>query len=92
MTSYFGAVKEQLKDRKVAFLVIIFTVARIIYGWSWFQAGFKKLAWFSDDKFNSTGKIGTLIKNIAGPEVKSFDPLYINKACFAFYPEHTERQ
>ncbi|GAB6155982.1 hypothetical protein JCM17380_47340 [Desulfosporosinus burensis] len=80
MTSYFGAVKEQLKDRKVAFLVIIFTVARLIYGWSWFQAGLHKLAWFSDGKLNSTGKIGTLIKNIAGPEVKSFDPLYINKA------------
>ena len=80
MTSYFGAVKEQLKDRKVAFLVIIFTVARLIYGWSWFQSGLHKLAWFSDGKLNSTGKIGTLIKNIAGPEVKSFDPLYINKA------------
>ena len=80
MTSYFDAVKTQFQDRKVALLVIIFTVARIIYGWAWFQAGLHKLAWFSDGKLNSTGKIGTLIKNIAGPEVKSFDPLYINKA------------
>ena len=80
MTSYIDAVKEQLKDRKVAFLVIIFTVARVIYGWSWFAAGLHKLAWFSDGKLNSAGKIGTLITNIAGPKVTSFDPLYINKA------------
>lgn len=80
MTSYFDAVKTQFQDRKVALLVIIFTVARIIYGWSWFEAGLHKLAWFSDGKLNSTGKIGTLITNIAGPKVTSFDPLYINKA------------
>lgn len=80
MTSYIDAVKEQLKDRKVALLVIIFTVVRLIYGWAWFEAGLHKLEWFSDGKLNSAGKIGTLITNIAGPKVTSFDPLYINKA------------
>lgn len=80
MNAYFEAVKAELKNRKTMVLVILFTVARIIYGWSWFEAGLHKLAWFSDGKLNSTGKIGTLIKNIAGPEVKSLDPLYINKA------------
>lgn len=80
MTAYFNAVKEQLKDWKIALPVVIFTIIRVIYGWAWFEAGLHKLAWFSDGKFNSTGKIGTLITNIAGEKVKSFDPLYINKA------------
>ena len=80
MISYFDAVKAQFNDRKVAILVIVFTVARIIYGWAWFEAGIEKLGWFSDGKLNAAGKIGTLIKNIAGPEVTRFDPLYINKA------------
>lgn len=81
MTSYFDSVKAQLKkDRKVAFLVIIFTVARLIYGWAWVEAGLHKLSWFTDGKLNSAGKIGTLITNIAGEKVTSFDPLYINKA------------
>lgn len=80
MAAYFDAVKEQLKDRKVAFLVIIFTAARLIYGWAWVESGLHKLVWLSDGKFNSTGKIGSLITNIAGEKVTSFDPLYINKA------------
>lgn len=80
MTSYFDALKEQLKDWKVAFLVIIFTVVRLIYGWAWVESASHKLVWFSDGKLNSAGKIGSLITNIAGPKVTSFDPLYINKA------------
>ena len=80
MVSYFNSVSAELKDWKKALLVLVFTVARIIYGWSWAGSGLHKLAWFSDGKLNSVGKIGTLVKNIAGPEVKSFDPLYINKA------------
>lgn len=80
MTAYLDKVKADFKDWKVAILVIVFTVARLIYGWAWFQAGLHKLAWFSDGKLNSTGLIGKMIKNIAGPEVTRFDPLYINKA------------
>ncbi|MDQ7092821.1 DoxX family membrane protein [Desulfosporosinus sp. PR] len=81
MTAYSDAVKAKFKDGKVAFLVIIFTVARLIYGWAWVTSGFEKLTtWFTDGKLNSAGKIGTLITNIAGPKVTSFDPLYINKA------------
>ncbi|MCB8815221.1 DoxX family protein [Desulfosporosinus shakirovi] len=79
MSSYFEAVKTQLKDRKVAFLVIIFTVARLIYGWAWVESASHKLVWFSDGKLNSAGKIESLVTNIAGPKVSSFDPLYINK-------------
>jgi len=79
MASYYNAVKVQFKDSKVALLVVIFTVARVIYGWAWFEAGLHKLAWFSDGKLNSAGKIGTLITNIAGEKVTNFDPLYINK-------------
>jgi len=78
--TYFESVKGQLKNPKVAILAVIFTVARIIYGWSWVQSGWGKLAWFSDDKLNSAGKIQVMVKNLAGPEVTKFDPLGINKA------------
>lgn len=80
MTAYFDAVKTQLKDWKVAILVIIFTVARVIYGWAWVEAGLHKLAWFSDGKLNSAGLIKGLVTNLAGEKVTRFDPLYINQA------------
>lgn len=80
MTSYLNEVKTQFTNRKLAFLVIIFTVARLIYGWAWVQSASHKLVWFSDGKLNSAGKIESLVTNIAGPKVTSFDPLYINKA------------
>ncbi|MFZ5945604.1 MAG: DoxX family protein [Bacillota bacterium] len=79
MNSYVNAVKEQLKDWRIAALVIVFTVARVIYGWSWLKSGWGKLAWLSDGKLNSAGKIQAMITNIAGPEVTRFDPLMINK-------------
>lgn len=80
MTSYFKAVKAELKDWKVSLLVIIFTVARIIYGYSWLHSGLgKATTWFSDGKFDAAPKITTLVTNLAGPKVTSFDPLYINK-------------
>lgn len=79
MTSYFSAVKAELKDWKVSLLVLVFTVARLIYGFAWIQSGMHKIAWLSDGKLNATGKIQTLVTNIAGPKVTSFDPLYINK-------------
>lgn len=79
MTGYFDAVKAQFKDWKTATLVIVFTVARLIYGFGWFESGLGKLAWFSDGKLNSAGKIQTLVTNIAGEKVTRFDPLYINK-------------
>ncbi len=80
MNAYFEAVKVELKNWKIAVLVIVFTVARVIYGWAWFEAGIEKLGWFSDGKLNSAAKIGTFITNIAGEKVTKFDPLYINKA------------
>lgn len=80
MTSYVDYVKAQFKDWKVSILVIVFTVARIIYGYAWLHSGLGKAAtWFSDGKLNAAPKITTLVTNIAGPKVTSFDPLYINK-------------
>ncbi|MGI6685149.1 MAG: DoxX family protein [Bacillota bacterium] len=79
MNSYVHEVKNQLKDWRIASLIIIFTVARVIYGWAWLNSGLGKLAWFSDGTFNSAGKIQAMITNIAGPEVSRFDPLMINK-------------
>lgn len=87
MNDYISSVKTQLQDWKIAALVLILTVARVVYGWSWLKAGWHKLAWLSDGKLNSSGKIEALIANIAGPEVTRFDPLYLNKV-FAWVAQH----
>lgn len=79
MVAYLAALKAELKDWKTAVLVLIFTVARVIYGWAWLTSGLGKLAWFSDGQINSAGKIQALIMNLAGPEVTRFDPLSVNK-------------
>jgi len=83
MNTYFNALSNLFKDWKNAVLVIVFTVARIIYGWGWFTAGLHKLAWLSDGKINSAGKIEGLVNNLVGPEVHGLDPLHIN-ALFAW--------
>lgn len=80
MANYLKTVSAELKDWKKALLVLIFTVARIIYGWAWLNAGIHKLSWLGDGELNSVKKITDLVANIAGPEVKRFDPLKINKA------------
>lgn len=77
--SYSEKVKDELRNPITAILVLIFTVVRVIYGWGWVHSGWGKLAWITNNKPDAAGKIGTMIKNIAGPEVTRFDPLYINK-------------
>lgn len=87
MATYSQSVKDQLKDPKTAILALIFTVARLIYGWAWVESGLHKLTWFTDGKLNSAAKISSLVTNIAGEKVTSFDPLYINKG-FAWIAQH----
>ena len=88
MSAYFKSVSAELKkDWKTTVLVLIFTVARLIYGWSWFSAGWEKLSWFSNGKFNSGKEIQGLITNIAGPKVTRFDPLGINHL-FGWIAQH----
>ncbi len=86
MGTYFNALTNAFKDWKKAVVLLVFTVARIIYGWHWFEAGWEKLAWLSDGKYNSQGKIQGLIDAIS-TSAKRFDPLGINKA-FAWVAEH----
>jgi len=78
MNSYFEVVQEQLKDWKVAVLVLIFTAARLVYGWAWLSSGLHKLTWLSDGQINAAGFIQSMINNLAGPQVTRFDPLMIN--------------
>lgn len=82
MYSYFDAVKAELKDWKSALLVIVFTIARVVYGWAWVKAGFEKATsgWlsFSGDGY-STGFITGMVNNMLPPKAHGFDPLYINK-------------
>lgn len=75
------------KDLKTTVLAIIFTVARIIFGWDWVKAGWEKLSWLSDGKANSAGLIKGMAANLAGPKVTRFDPLGINHL-FAWIATH----
>lgn len=85
---YFKAVFTELKeDTKALILALIFTVARLIYGWSWFSAGLEKISWFTNGKFNSGKEIQGLVNNLAGPKVIRFDPLGINHL-FAWLAQH----
>ena len=78
MQTYSDALSKVFKDWKSAIVVGIFTIARVIYGWAWVEAGWEKLAWLSDGKLNAQGKIQGLIGAI-GPNAQRFDPLGINK-------------
>ncbi|HHV65707.1 MAG TPA: DoxX family membrane protein [Peptococcaceae bacterium] len=87
MNAYINAIKNQLKDWRLAIIVPVFTVARVIYGWAWLKSGWGKLSWLSDGMLNSAGKVEAVVNNLAGSEVTRFDPLYINKG-FAYIADN----
>ncbi len=81
MNSYVDAVKAELKDWKKALLVIVFTVARIIYGYAWVEAGWGKATtgWLNFAGGHAKGLIAGMATNMLPPKAHGFDPLYINK-------------
>lgn len=81
MNSYADAVKAEFKDWKKAILVIIFTVARIVYGYAWVKAGWEKATsgWLNFAGGHAAKLISGMATSIAGPKVTHFDPLYLNK-------------
>lgn len=68
-----------------AFVVIVFTIARLLFGWDWFKAGWDKMTsehWLSDGKFNAGGLIKGMVSHIQhshGP-----DPLHLNNVLVWF--------
>jgi thiosulfate dehydrogenase [quinone] large subunit len=81
MTSYIEQMKTEFKDWKTAALVVIFTVARIVYGWAWLKAGLGKVTdgWLNFSGGHASKLIGTMAANLLPPKAHDFDPLYINK-------------
>jgi len=81
MNTYFDAVKDEFKSKKTAALVIILTVARIIYGLAWVEAGLDKAArgWLNFAGGHSAKMISGMAVNMVPPQAHGFDPLYINK-------------
>ncbi len=80
MGEYVNSVTAELKKSWWnTIVVIVFTIARLIFGWAWFFAGWDKMTvehWLSDGKFNSGGLIQGMVASIQhshGP-----DPLHIN--------------
>jgi thiosulfate dehydrogenase [quinone] large subunit len=81
MTNYIDYLKTELKDQKTAVLALIFTVVRVIYGWSWLKGGFEKATsgWLNFSGGHAQGLISGMANNMVPPQAHSFDPLYINK-------------
>jgi thiosulfate dehydrogenase [quinone] large subunit len=87
MASYFQALGKAFQDWKKAVAVLVFTIVRLVFGWSWVTAGWEKLGWLSSVSApagqpvpvsNSAGLIQVMVDHLAGPAVKHFDPLYLN--------------
>lgn len=80
MGSYFEAVGAELKKSWWnAFVVIVFTIARLLFGWAWFTAGWAKATtegWLTDGKFNAGGLIQGMVSNIQHSH--GADPLHLN--------------
>ncbi|WP_054967574.1 hypothetical protein [Alicyclobacillus ferrooxydans] len=74
---YFEAVGAELKKSWWnAVVVVVFTIARLIFGWDWFKAGLEKLSWLSNGKANSAGMIQGMVKNLQHSH--GADPLHLN--------------
>lgn len=80
MSGYVSAVAGEFKKSGWnAFIVVVFTIARVIFGWSWFKAGWDKLTtehWLSDGKFNSGGLIHGMVSSIQHSH--GMDPLHLD--------------
>jgi thiosulfate dehydrogenase [quinone] large subunit len=81
MNSYVDMVKAELKDWKKALVVVIFTVARLVYGYAWVEAGWEKATtgWLNFAGGHSAKLIAGMAANMLPPKAHGFDPLYINK-------------
>jgi thiosulfate dehydrogenase [quinone] large subunit len=77
---YVNAVVSELKKSWWnAAIVVVFTIARLIYGWDWFKAGWDKLVkegWLTDGKFDSKGKIAVMVHGLQHSH--GADPLHLN--------------
>ena len=78
--SYIDYIKAQFKNSRTAILTIIFTIARIIYGWSWVNSGWGKATsgWLNFDGGHAAKLISSMAKNIVPPAAHGLDPLHIN--------------
>ncbi len=77
---YINAVGAELKKSWWnALVVVVFTIARLFYGWDWFKAGWDKMTtehWLTDGKFNSGGLIKGMVAAIQHSH--GMDPLHLD--------------
>lgn len=73
--NYLDTVKNKLSNLSL-FTVIILTISRIYYGYSWLMGGIHKLGWLTDGELNSKGYIGNMVTNLA---TDHGDPFYIGR-------------
>jgi len=77
MGGYFNAIGEEFKKSWWnAVVIIVFTIARLLFGWDWFKAGVDKFSWFSDGKADSKGMIMGMVNNLVHSH--GSDPLHLN--------------
>jgi thiosulfate dehydrogenase [quinone] large subunit len=84
--TYLNAVGEELKKSWWnAIVVVVFTIARLVYGWGWLSAGWEKLTaenWLGDGKFDAGGKIQTMVHGLQHSH--GADPLHLNNLIIWF--------
>ncbi|WDL95518.1 hypothetical protein [Alicyclobacillus sp. ALC3] len=93
MNGYFSAVAGEFrKNGWNAFIVVVFTIARLFFGWDWFKAGWDKLTvehWLSDGKFNAGGLLKGMVASIQhshGMDPLHFDNLLVWAVNHIFVP------
>ena len=76
---YLNAIGQEFKKSWWnAVVIVVFTIARLLFGWDWFSAGLEKLSWFTDGKFgqNASGLIKGMV--VAIQHSHGTDPLHLN--------------
>lgn len=80
MGGYLNAVGAEFKKSGWnAFVVVVFTLARLLVGWDWFKAGWDKLTvenWLGDGKFDAGGLLQGMVSGLQHSH--GMDPLHID--------------
>lgn len=81
MNNYLNKLKNEMSNPLTAVLAIVFTIARVIYGYAWVEAGIEKATtgWLNFQGGHAKGLIAGMAANMTPPKAHGFDPLYLNK-------------
>lgn len=64
MKTYLNYLKGELSSWK-GMLIVLMTLSRIYYGFTWLMGGMGKITWLTDGELNSQGYVGMMATNLA---------------------------